>query len=117
MDRVESYALAQAQVESRNVADLKESVRPTSDALGYLFRLMSTLPSLAAFADPLQEVGEHVGVAMVAFDAAQDWQSDRRSGLPNPIKSGSEATEAFQFSRDKVAAARVTCQTTFFRPS
>lgn len=117
VERIEAYAAAQMELERLPAPHLADFVRPTSEALGYLFRLMSHIPGLAEYAESLQEVGEHVGIAMVACDAAQDWQSDRRYGLPNPVRSIEDSAAAFQLSITQVGCARATCQKAFLKPS
>lgn len=115
--RIESLATAQSQLELCREPDLAEYVRPTSEAFGYLFSLMAIVPSLSAFANPLREVGLHVGASMIALDCAMDWRTDKRHALHNPVENVEQAVEAFRFSRQEVAATRRLCQVIFSKGS
>ena len=104
--RIQQFISNHLALEQLPAPSLSDYVKPTADAFGYVFSLLSrlTLPeNKLADSSPinlvngetwLAELGRHVGAAIIAFDCAVDWQNDQRTGAYNPLQSLAEAEQA-----------------------
>jgi hypothetical protein len=87
--------------------------RPTASAFAYAFRLMAKVVDREDLEHLLENVGRNIGSAVLAFDCAQDWQQDRRTGHFNVVQDAVGAQNAFAHCVDRLADARGLCQSTF----
>ena len=87
---------------------LREYVAPTGDAFAAVFAAAcGVCPKVER--SLLKEVGRSLGTAIVAFDAAVDWERDRRRGSYNPLRAQAEVDAAFAFSLEQLSVAGWIC--------
>ena len=88
---------------------------PTATAFGYVFGLLAKLPSHRQELDHavLVALGRHIGTAIIAYDCAVDWRSDRRRGEFNPLADEQSLEEALHESRHHLEQAGWLCQRAF----
>jgi hypothetical protein len=93
---------------SSRPVDLAVYARPTADAFGHVFR---RLPGVgAARGDLLEDLGRHIGTAIIAFDCAIDWPRDRVTGSYNPLPGGPSLAGAIELARTELASAERACR-------
>lgn len=86
---------------------------PTSAAFEYMFGLMAHLPDMEQERELLRAVGHGVGSALLAYDCAADWQSDRDTGQYNPLPDVAAVEEAVAFSRGSLQRVLSLCRQRF----
>jgi hypothetical protein len=87
---------------------LPEYVAPTGNAFAAVFMAASGVcPTVER--SLLKEVGRSLGSAIVAFDAAVDWQRDRRRGSYNPLHAQEDVDAAFAFALEQLSVAGWIC--------
>jgi hypothetical protein len=103
---------------SRAAFSLEEYAQPTAAAFGYVFSLFGRLSGMETHAELLEELGEYVGKAIIAFDCAMDWHKDQRRGEFNPLPDGAESVEAaLAFSRRQLHNSARLCRDQFGQAS
>ena len=95
--------------ESRDCVSIARFSEPTARAYGYVLGLLGQLPGLSDYRTTFRSVGEKVGAATVAFDAAADWKKDKRSGHFNPVQNDAQALSAVAFSESCLRDAPDLC--------
>ncbi len=80
---VESYIAAQDRLERENCCDLDRIADPTSNALGEIFKLISTNPIEQR---ALYQLGYGLGKWIYLCDLGDDIEKDIKSGAFNPLK-------------------------------
>ena len=94
---------------------LTDYVQPTASAFGYVFSLFATLfpEDNEAHRNQLQQLGSCVGAAIISFDCAVDWHSDKWHGQFNPLPSCDDIDVAIDFCGDQLIAAGWLCAESF----
>lgn len=91
----------------------RQYVKPTSDAFGYLFSLLALLPDMGDEKVILDEIGQHVGASLIAFDCASDWHRDRKSGDFNPLLDVEQVEASVEYSKQSLRQAKPLCESRF----
>ncbi len=99
--------------EASNSVALAQYSEPTARAYGYVLGLLGQLPGLSDYRTAFTCIGEKIGAATVAFDAAVDWKRDKRRGEFNPILTDAQAVSAIAFSQSCLRDASDLCSTAF----
>ncbi|OYP34511.1 DUF5685 family protein [Rhodopirellula sp. MGV] len=112
LERILSKHLEQEQsgrAEPRHQVRLQEYCRPTGAAFAEVFQLapqaiaarmnQSVGPTLA---DRFKEAGEQIGRALIAFDCAVDYDTDRRRGEFNPLPDRHAIIDALSYSQQQL---------------
>ena len=86
---------------------------PTGNSFAYLFELYATVLSIREHTDWLRELGRLLGSAIICFDVAADYHSDRRKSRFNPLSSDTAIPEAINHSKELLARAAALCQSKF----
>ncbi|HEX7831821.1 MAG TPA: DUF5685 family protein [Thermoanaerobaculia bacterium] len=84
-------------------------VGPCAEAFGYAFALGAP----AQWGSVFGAIGREIGSALIAFDCAIDWASDRAKGDFNPLADQTAVTEALAFSRASLTRALALCHNAF----
>jgi hypothetical protein len=94
---------------------LAEYVVPTARAFGCMFdRFERLLPRDAVRqAGVFQRLGEAIGSAIISFDCAVDWQSDRRRGRYNPLLDRRDVEQAMTSCQRYLTQAGWLCRENF----
>jgi hypothetical protein len=125
-NKVIGFLKAHAALEKSNTQtiEINDYVTPTANAFGYVFGLASQLfedsPEFFDKETPkstLQQLGQHVGAAIIAFDCAVDWNRDRRRGSFNPLANAEEVQLSLQLCRRSLAQAIWICADLFGKRS
>jgi hypothetical protein len=113
-DTIAGYIDAHLLLEKDQVSvPIRQYVKPTSDAFGYLFSLLALLPDMGNEKVILEEIGQHVGAALIAFDCASDWRSDRKSGEFNPLLDVGQVEASVEYSKQSLRKAKSLCESRF----
>ncbi len=113
-DHVDGYITQHLALEKTGEAvDLDRYAQPTAEAFGYVFGLMPANYGLESQRPLFNEVGRHVGAAIIAFDCAVDWNRDRRRSRFNPLPDLPATEDALTKSRYHLARAAEGCLTAF----
>lgn len=94
-------ALESANPESVSLTQFQQATR---EGFGYLFGLFAGVFSNSEKQlDELEEIGNQLGAAIIAFDCAVDWEMDQRKGSFNPLRSREAANAALQACKSSLA--------------
>ena len=61
----------------------------------------------------LEEIGQHVGAALIAFDCASDWHQDSRRGNFNPLMNLEPVKASVEYSKMSLQRGRDICERRF----
>ena len=129
-DRVRSHIDRHLELEQSSTRLPMECyAEPTAAAFGHVFRLFhrvfdppapptassSSAPSVPAAVAPqwLEDLGRAIGRAIIGFDCAVDWESDRRRGRYNPLRDRHAVNASWEHSRRALCQAGWMCQDAF----
>lgn len=108
-DRIAAFLREHAALEQSRVRPTWHQYRlPTSNAFAYVFGLAGRLGNVSdaeGRCEWLSRIGAEVGSAIISFDCAADWESDRRRGLFNPLTDAQDVTEMLQQAELHLARA------------
>jgi hypothetical protein len=107
----------QVAMENAGSDNLDTFARPTGRAFRYLFSVFANLFHGDGYAEAFPHIGELVGQSMIAWDCAQDWESDAKRGQFNPVRDSISADGAHAFAIDRLSEAANACNVLFGRAS
>ena len=113
-DRIDQYINRHLEFErAGGCVALHDYTQPTAEAFGYVFGLMSAVRGAGVDTDALAIVGQQIGAALIAFDCAFDWQTDRKKGEFNPLPDEAAVHSAVAYCQDRLIAAAHICRRSF----
>ena len=96
--------------------DMIDVLKPTGNGFAEVFRRTADVltPSIDAATrqetiSRFEQVGRHIGEAIIAWDCAVDFEADRILGHFNPLKTKQDCQHAFQLCRLKLAQVGWLC--------
>lgn len=123
-ERIAAILNSQSELERcRSSVTLSSATVPTGDGFGLLFRtlaeclsarspdnsLTDRVPWTTSFAEHFEEIGRHVGRAIIAWDCAVDFDHDQLQQTFTPLTCHQDVEEAFDMCRLELCLAGALC--------
>ena len=109
-DQIDQHILLEQRANPTRIADY---TAPTANAFSYVFGLMAKLHGMSDLLGFFEELGRHIGTAIIAFDCAFDWKEDRGRKQFNPLSTEGAVADAYSLSKRSLEAAAMLCNQRF----
>lgn len=98
---------------------LEQTLKPSGEGFSLVFRAVADVfagpganGNLSDLGDVFSQIGRHIGQALIAWDCAVDYESDKVHGQFTPLNSTDDVAWAFDVCRRELAAAAWLCPVT-----